>query len=143
MCGLSCSMPPIHISPFFFIISSDATPPPVTSTKLIWPTVENVRARYYRLHSLLTPPSLALPILLCPAPSASTETTETPFPKTHPPRALLHSIPQCHGASHGVRSLAGYASGSSLPSPAKNFTPHLRRLLCKWQGCEVAGENAQ
>jgi hypothetical protein len=81
MCGLSCSMPPIHISPFFFIISSDATSPPVTSTKLIWPTVENVRARYYRLHSLLTPPSLALPILLCPAPSASTKTTETPVSK--------------------------------------------------------------
>jgi hypothetical protein len=42
---------------------------------------------------------------------------------------------------NGIRSLAGYASGSSLPSPAKNFTPQLRRLLCKWQGCEVAGEN--
>ncbi len=39
-------------------------------------------------------------------------------------------------------SLAGYSSGSSLPSPAKNFTPHLRKLMFKWKGHHDTGSRS-
>jgi hypothetical protein len=92
---------------------------PKPSVKFIWPTVHNVRTRC-DLH----PPSP--PFLLLSKPM---------FLNSFDARSP-------HNHHHFSCSLAGYSSGSSLPSPAKNFTPHLRRLLCKWKGSEASGEFA-